>query len=74
MPDDRSFSHQQQRTNKSHVVEQNWRGFEPEEWPMAGMQALSLIHSPYSATNARNQIRNEAALESRGSGAALSML
>ena len=56
MPDDRSFSHQQQRTNKSHVVEQNWRGFEPEEWPMAGMQALSPTHSPYSATNARNQI------------------
>ena len=41
---------------------------------MAGMQALSLIYSPYSATNAWNQIRNEAALESRGSGAALSML
>ena len=68
MPDNRRFSHQQQRTNKSHVVEQNWRGFEPEEWPMAGMQALSLIYSPYSAT------KNEAALESRGSEAALPML
>ena len=34
------------------------------------MQALSPAHSPYSTTNARNQIRNKAALESRGSGAA----
>lgn len=34
------------------------------------MQALSPTHSPYSATNARNQIRNQAALESRGSGRA----
>ena len=41
---------------------------------MAGMQALSLIDSPYSATNARNQNKNEAALESRGSGAVLPIL
>ena len=34
------------------------------------MQALSPTHSPYGATNARNQIRNKSALESRGSGAA----
>ncbi len=41
---------------------------------MAGMQALSPTHSPYRATNARNQIRNKSALESRGSGAAPPML
>ena len=52
MPDDRSFSHHQQRINNSRMVEQNWRGFEPEEWPMTGMQALSPIHSPYSANHA----------------------
>ncbi len=69
MPDDRIFSHQQQRTNISRVIEQSWRGFEPER-PMEGMQALRPTHSPYSATNARNQIRNKSALESRGSGAA----
>ena len=34
------------------------------------MQALSPTHSPYSTANARNQIRNKAMLESRGSGAA----
>ena len=34
------------------------------------MQALSPTQSPYGATNARNQIRNKSALESRGSGAA----
>lgn len=34
------------------------------------MQALSPTRSPYNTTNARNQIRNKAALESRGSGAA----
>ena len=70
MPDDRCLSHQQQRTNKSHVVEQNQRGLRPEEWPRAGMQALSPAHSPYGATNAQNQVRSQAALESRGSKAA----
>ena len=35
------------------------------------MQVLSLIHSLYSTINARNQIRNKATLESRGSGAVL---
>ena len=73
MSDDRSFSHHQQRINNSRMVEQNWRGFEPEEWPMAGMQALSPTHSPYSATHAQDQIRNKGTLESIGSGAALSM-
>ena len=33
------------------------------------MQALSPAHSPYGTTNAWNQIRNKAALESRGSRA-----
>ncbi len=51
-------------------MRQDWREFEPEERSKAGMQALSPAHSPYSTTNARNQIRNKAALESRGSGAA----
>ena len=51
-------------------MRQNWKGFEPEERSKAGMQALSPTHSPYSTINARNQIRNKAALESRGSGAA----
>ena len=73
VPDDRSFSHHQQRINNSRIVEQNWRGFKPEEWPMAGMQALSPIHSPYNATHAQDQIRNKGTLESIGSGAALSM-
>ena len=34
------------------------------------MQALSPAHSPYGATNAQNQVRSQAALESRGSEAA----
>ena len=34
------------------------------------MPALSPAHSPYGATNAQNQIRSQAALESRGSEAA----
>lgn len=51
-------------------MRQDWRGFEPKKRSMAGMQALSPSHSPYSVTNARNQIRNKSALESRGSGAA----
>ena len=44
--------------------------FEPEERSKGGMQALSPTHSPYSTTNAQNQIRNKAVVEFRGSRAA----
>ena len=41
-------------------VRQEWRVFGPEERPMWGYR------SPYSVTNARNQIGDKTALESRG--------
>ena len=40
-------------------------GLSTKERSKVGMQALSPAHTPYSATNAWNQIRNKAALVSR---------
>ncbi len=59
-----------ERECQNWQVHQDWREFEPEERSKAEMQVLSPAHSPYSIINARKQIRNKAALKSRGFGAA----
>lgn len=46
--------------------EQKQKEKKKEKRSKAGMQALSPTHSLYNIINARNQIRNKAALKSRG--------